>query len=67
MLYIHGPADAVIPYRMTEGLYGAKPGGKLLLTHGSYRVSAQQLGDAVRRDANRDALVRELEDVSGRY
>jgi MGT family glycosyltransferase len=34
-----------------------------VLENGSYRVSAQHLGDAVRRDANSDALVRELEGV----
>jgi UDP:flavonoid glycosyltransferase YjiC (YdhE family) len=35
-----------------------------VLQNGSYRLSAQHLGDAVRRDANSDALVRELEEIS---
>jgi hypothetical protein len=34
-----------------------------VLQNGSYRLSAQHLGDVVRRDANSDALVRELEDI----
>jgi hypothetical protein len=34
-----------------------------VLQNGSYRVCAHQLGDAVRRDAESDALVRELEDL----
>ena len=46
----------------------AKPGViadavRRVLQNGSYRSSAQYLGDAVRRDANSDALVRELEDI----
>ena len=34
-----------------------------VLQNGSYRVSARRLGDAVRREAKSDALVRELEDI----
>ncbi len=46
----------------------AKPGViadaiRRVLQNSSYRLSAQHLGDAVRRDANSDALVRELEDI----
>ena len=33
MLFVHGRADPEIPYWMTEELYDAKPGAKLLLTH----------------------------------
>jgi UDP:flavonoid glycosyltransferase YjiC (YdhE family) len=34
-----------------------------VLHDGSYRAAARRLGDAVRRDANGDALIRELEDL----
>jgi UDP:flavonoid glycosyltransferase YjiC (YdhE family) len=37
-----------------------------VLWNGSYRTAAQQLGDAIRRDANADALIRELEDMRRR-
>ncbi|HEY5568024.1 MAG TPA: alpha/beta hydrolase [Gammaproteobacteria bacterium] len=33
MLFVHGRADTEIPYWMTEELYNAKPGAKLLLSH----------------------------------
>jgi fermentation-respiration switch protein FrsA (DUF1100 family) len=33
MLFVHARADPEIPYWMTEELYDAKPGVKLLLTH----------------------------------
>src|SRR4030095_3176301 len=36
-----------------------------VLENGSYRLAAQRLGDAIRRDASGDALIRELEDISG--
>jgi MGT family glycosyltransferase len=35
-----------------------------VLQNGQYRTSTQQLGDAVRRDANSDAVICELEDIS---
>jgi MGT family glycosyltransferase len=37
-----------------------------VLWNGSYRTAAQQLGDAIRRDANADALISELEDMRRR-
>lgn len=37
-----------------------------VLADGSFRTGAQRLGEAVRRDARGDALIRELEDLPGR-
>jgi len=36
-----------------------------VLRNDSYRAAAQRLGDAVRRDAKSDELIRELEQVPG--
>ena len=48
VLFIHGRADPVIPYRMTEELYRTKPGVKLLLMHdGGHGLVESRGGGAI--------------------
>lgn len=62
MLFIHGRADTVIPYRMTEELYKAKPGAKLLLTHdGGHGLVAPTGGGPWA--TNREAFVRKVDEL----
>jgi MGT family glycosyltransferase len=76
VLLPHGRDQADTAARVTSRGAGivlkrtARPGViadavRRVLQNGSFRVSAHQLGDRVRRDANSDALVRELEGVAG--
>ena len=62
MLFIHGRADTVIPYRMTEELYKAKPGVKLLLTHdgGHGLIDIKGGGSIVE---NREAFERKVDEL----
>jgi hypothetical protein len=62
MLFVHGRADAEIPYWMTEELYHAKPGVKLLLTHdgGHGLVNARGGGSIVE---NREAFGRKVDEL----
>lgn len=62
VLFIHGRADTVIPFRMTEELYAAKPGVKLLLAHdgGHGLVDVTGGGSIVE---NRDAFERKVDEL----
>lgn len=62
MLFIHGRADTVIPYRMTAELYKAKPGVKLLLTHdgGHGLIDIKGGGSIVE---HREALERKVDEL----
>jgi fermentation-respiration switch protein FrsA (DUF1100 family) len=60
VLFIHGRADPVIPYRMTEELYRAKPGVKLLLIHdGGHGLVQSKGGGAIAE--NRAAFERKVD------
>jgi uncharacterized protein len=62
VLFIHGRADSVIPYRMTEELYQAKPGVKLLLMHdGGHGLVESKGGGAIVE--NRAAFERKVDEL----
>jgi fermentation-respiration switch protein FrsA (DUF1100 family) len=62
MLFVHGRADQEIPYWMTEELYNAKPGAKLLLTHdgGHGLIDARGGGSIVN---NREAFGQKVDEL----
>jgi hypothetical protein len=60
MLFIHRGADTVIPYEMTEELYRAKPGAKLLFTHdGGHMLVENKGGGGIVE--NREAFERNVD------
>lgn len=62
ILFIHGRADTVIPFRMTEELYTAKPGAKLLLTHdGGHGLIDVKGGGSIAK--NRQAFERKVDEL----
>jgi pimeloyl-ACP methyl ester carboxylesterase len=62
MLFIHGRADDVIPYEMSEELHRVKPGAKLLFIHdgGHCLIDRKGEGAIVKRRATFERNVDEL-------